>query len=152
MPESDIDVLIPKPALYRVAGEELRQQVLSIRKMLAVIQFVEKNADLLDQFKLMGKPTDQGGKSISAILEQDVYTRLNVLIRLLLPGHEKTLTDDWCMEHLSNAHYYAIIKTALVQNQLYELFTRAKDLMGPTMVAAFRQSMAAATAAPKAEK
>lgn len=139
---SDIDVLMPKPFIHKVAGEELRQQALPIRKLLLVVQFVEKNSDLLNKFQLLGKSEEDGGVALSTILEKDVYTRVNSLIRLLLPGHEDLLTDDWCLDHLSNAHYFAIIKTALVQNQLYELFNKAKDLVGPAMAEVFRQNMA----------
>jgi hypothetical protein len=145
---SDLDVLVPKPFIHKVAGEELRQQALPIRKLIAVVRFVESNKDLFEKFQLLGKTDDAGGLSFSALLEKDVYTRVYALLRMLLPDQEKLLTDEWCMDHLSNAHIVAIMKTALVQNELNDLFTKAKDLLGPTFLQLLRQNMPKEAPAP----
>lgn len=136
---SDLDALIPKPVIYKMAGTELRQAPLAIHKLLAVVRYVESNYDVLEKFQQLGKPAEEGGLSIPQLLEGDLYPRLNGLLRLLLPGHETLLTDEWCTNFMTNAHYAAILKTALVQNQLYEVFTRARGFVVPALEAALRR-------------
>lgn len=138
---SEIDVLVPQPKLWRVADVELRQVPLKNRQVLKVIQFVEKNYGVLDKFRGLGKPEEEGGKLLSTVVQEDVFTTLNALVRLLFPSQEAQFTDDWCLDFLTPAHYVAFIKTALIQNQLYEVFTKAKELMGQKMAAHLRQSM-----------
>jgi hypothetical protein len=135
----DLETLVPKPVIHRIAGQEIRQAPIPMKRLLEVIRYVEGNTDLLGTLDKIGKPADQGGVSISQFFEGDLCKRINALVRLLLPGHEQTLTDEWCLEHLSMAHYVAFVRVGLVQNQLYEVFTRAKGLIMRNMDEALRQ-------------
>ena len=148
---SEIDVLIPRPVLYKMAGEELRQVVLPGRKVLAVIRFVEENIDVLTKFQSMGKSKEEGGMKLSEILETQVVLKLNELSRLLLPESAKVMTDEWCLEHLGPAHYVAFVKTALVQNQLWDVFTRVKGFVSASMEASLRQLQEAREVTPLAK-
>lgn len=138
---NDVMALIPKPSIVKVGGEELRLHVLPIRKVLEISRFVEENVDILEKFGKLGQPKEKGGLSVSEILEQEVYKRLNALLRILFNEQDAAkLTDEWCLEHLSNAHYFAIFKTAIQQNQLEGLFSKAKEFLGERITAALRQA------------
>lgn len=148
--QEEVAALVPQPVVFRVAGEELRLAPLPVRRLLQVIQYVEKNYDLLEKAKTIGQPEAEGGQSISKFLEAEVYGRLNGLLRLLFgeAGNSKLLTDDWCAEHLSNAHYRAFIVTAMKQNQLDALFNQAKAFLGGHVAEALRQARAETPAEP----
>ncbi len=143
---SDIDVVIPAPKLWLIGGEELRQAPLSIRRLLAVVRYVEKNLDLAPRLKDLGKPKEEGGLSFSEMLQGDLYKRVNELMRLLLPGYEAKLTDDWCEEYMTNAYYWGILQTALKQNQLESVFTKAKGFLSTFLDERLRRTASAAEA------
>jgi hypothetical protein len=136
---SDVEVLIPAPAIYRIAGEDFRLAPLPVKRLLAVVRFVQTNLKDLDQCQAA---LVEGG-DLPALLEGGVYKRLNELLRLLFwNDRPERLTDEWCGDHLSNAHYKAFIVTALRQNELYELFLRAKDFMTISVGRVLRQEKA----------
>ena len=135
--QADIDALLKDVALFRIGGHEFRLQPLPIKKLLAVIKYLEANVDLLDKAKAIGGDPAAGGVSVSGFLDAEVYRRLNALLRLLFTQEQaEKLTDDWCAEHLSNAHYRAFVEAALKQNQLDGLFRWAQALMGTAAKAA----------------
>lgn len=127
--KSELEALIPAPHIHRISDREMRQAPLKIKQLLAVVKYVETHYKVFDKFRMLGKPKEEGGVSVSELLEGDVYLRLNELMRLLLPAHAAELTDDWCFEHLTNAHYWAFLKVALVQNKLNDVFTRAQGMI-----------------------
>ncbi len=126
---NDVNVLIPPPYVFRVGGEELRLQALPVKRLLGVVQYIQGNVDLLDKMQSLDEPGALN--NVAELLNEQVYKRMSGLIRLLF---DKTtadkMTDEWCMEHLSNAHYAAILKKAIEQNQLDWLFQRAKEYLG----------------------
>lgn len=143
----DVNALIPKPTMLRVGGEELRLQALPIKRLLIVVRYIESNVDVLDSLQKIGKKKEEGGASVSELLEGEVYKRINGFIRLLFSKEDAAkLTDEWCSEHLSNAHYVAIIETVIKQNRLDGLFQKAKEMIGGNVAAALRQTMDTAAA------
>ena len=135
---NDVNVLIPPPHVFRVGGYELRLQALPVKRLLAVVQYVQDNADLLDKLGGLDKPGEKF--NVAEFLEGDVYRRLNGMIRLLFDKPTAELmTDEWCLEHLSNAHYWAIFQKALQQNQLEGLFRKAEEFLGQRFSAFLRQ-------------
>ena len=139
---SDVGVLIPEPHIFKVGGEELRLQVLPIKRLLGVIQYIQGNADLIDKAAGIFAPEEGEGITVVGFLEGEVYRRLNGLLRLLFDkATAAKLTDEWCLDHLSNAHYAAIITKAIQQNQLEGLFLRAKEYLGSKLGAYLRQAI-----------
>ena len=137
---NDVNVLIPPPHIFRVGGEELRLQALPVKRLLAVVQYVQDNVDLLDKLSALDKPGEGAKFNVAEFLEADVYRRMNGLIRLLFDkATAEKMTDEWCLEHLSNAHYWAIIQKALQQNQLEGLFRKAGEFLGQRFSAFLRQ-------------
>lgn len=135
--KSDIDVLLAPPHIFKVAGEELRMQALPIKRLLQVVKYVQDNADLLDKLsEFVDEKNQQEGKKLDIIgfLDSEIYRRLNGLVRLLFDkATAEKLTDEWCGEHLSNAHYAGFIRKAIEQNELDWLFQKARELMGAQM-------------------
>ncbi len=128
---SELDVLIPDPKIYRVGAEELRVAPLPVKQVLRVAKFVQANFKDIEKFKL-----DSENLDVASLLEGEVYTRLNALLRLIIPTSEKVLTDEWCSDHLTNAHYRAIIVCAMKQNEVMELFQKARGFFATGMAQA----------------
>ncbi len=90
---------------------------------------------------------DKAGKimevGVSAFLENEVYKRLNDLLRLVVSPVDKHafLTDEWCGNNLSNAHYRAIFMTVLRQNELESVFIKAKDFLALHVEGSLRQAV-----------
>lgn len=136
----DVGILLPSPFVLRIAGEELRLQALPVKRLLAAVQYVQDNSDLLDKLGSLDQ-ADGGGMKLVPFLEGEVYRRLNGLLRLLFDkATAEKMTDDWCAEHLSNAHYMVIFKKVIEQNQLAWLFQRAGEYLGRKLEAALRQT------------
>ena len=135
-PSEDLDVIVPTPKTFKVGGEEIRVQPLPVKRLIAVVKFVEQNAGLLNNVEEMLR----GG--ISTALETEVYPRLNRLLRLVVTPVEAHmfLTDDWCAEHMSNSHYRAVLMTVIKQNELETVFLKAKAFLGVHMTGALRQA------------
>lgn len=124
----DVGVLLPPPHVLKVGGEELRLQALPVKRLLAVVQYIQDNADLLDK---MGTVFDGDKVNLVGFLEGEVYKRLNGLLRLLYDkATAEKMTDEWCGEHLSNAHYAVILRAAMKQNQLEWFFQKAGEFLG----------------------
>ena len=139
---ADIKALIPQPHIFKIGGAELRLQALPVRRLLAVVQYVQDNADLMDKLAMIDQPSGEGGGvNVVGFLETEVYRRLNGLTRLLFDkATGELLTDDWCAEHMSNAHYAAIFRVAIQQNQLDWIFQRAGEFLAQKLDAALRQA------------
>ena len=134
----DEDVLIPTPAVFKLGGQEIRIVPLSIRRVKELIRAVEGNKDLFD------KLPNIIAIGVGEFLDQEVYKRLNGLVRMAVSpsGAHEFLTDEWCEEHMTHAHYRAIFMTVLKQNELHGVFLQAKDFMGKHMDEALRQATA----------
>ncbi len=133
----DEDVLIPVPAIFKLGGKEIRIVPLSIRRVKELIRAVESNKDLFDK---LPKIMEIG---VGEFLDQEVYKRFNGLVRLVVSpaaAHE-FMTDEWCEENMTNAHYRAIFMTVLKQNELHGVFLKAKAFMGANVEGALRQAM-----------
>ena len=133
----DEDVLIPAPAVFKLGGKEIRVVPLPVRRVKELIRAVEANKDLLDK---LPKIMEVG---VGNFMDQEVYKRCNEFVRLVVSpanAHE-FLTDEWCEEHLTNAHYRAIFMTVLKQNELYGFFLKAKAFMAANMDGALRQAI-----------
>ena len=135
-PIRDEDVLIPDPILFKVGGEELRLAPLPVKRLTGILRFVETHVKTLEKLNLEDATQD----GLAGFMEAEVFARLNELLRLLFvtEREQKLLTDDWCADHLSLAHYRAIVMAALKQNELHGLFLRAKGFLGQRMEAALR--------------
>lgn len=142
---SDVGILLPQPFVLRVGGEELRMQALPVKRLLGVVQYIQNNKDLLDKLQAMlGEAGAEDAKSFDIVgfLDGEVYRRLNGLVRLLYDkATAEKMTDEWCGEHMSNAHYAVILKNAIRQNQLDTLFQMAKEFMGRKFGEFLRQRM-----------
>jgi len=133
----DEDVLIPAPAVFKLGGKEIRIVPLPMRRIKELIRAVEANKDLIDK---LPKIMEIG---VGEFLDKEVFNRSNALLRLVVSptsAHE-FLTDEWCEEHLTPAHYRAIFMTVLKQNELHGVFLKAKAFMGANMEVALRQVM-----------
>lgn len=133
----DEDVLIPVPAVFKLGGQEIRVVPLPVRRVKELIRAVESNKDLLD--KLPGIMEI----GVCDFLDKEVYKRLNSFMRLVVTpasAHE-FMTDEWCENNLTHAHYRAIFMTVLKQNELHGVFLKAKDFMGMHVGGALRQAM-----------
>jgi len=142
---SDEDVLIPQPAIFKVADKEVRIAPLSVRRVKEVIRAVENNKDLVEKLPTI---MDVG---VVVFLDGEVYRRLNEFVRLVVSPKEAHafLTDEWCEDHLTNSHYRAFFMTVLKQNELYGVFLKAKAFIGANVDGALRQAMM--THAPEAK-
>ena len=131
----DEDILVPVPQLWKIGGEELRQAPLPTRRLLEVVRYVEKNLDVID------KAQGASLTSVSGFAEAEVFPRLNGLLRLLFWDERQRalLTDEWCADHLTPAHYRAIVVCALKQNELWGFFQKAKEFLGGRVAQALRQ-------------
>lgn len=134
--QEDLAVLVPAPKVFKVGGEEIRVQPLPVKRLIAVIKFVEQNADLLSRAEEVLKA------GVSTALETEVYPRLNKMIRLVVTpvDRHEFLTDEWCAEHMSNSHYRAVLMTVIRQNELEAVFSKAKAFLGVHMDGALRQA------------
>jgi len=130
------DALIPKPEIFRLGGEELSLAPLPIKRLVEIVRYVEDNFKELQTIDLT--KAMEGG--VAAMMEGTVYVKMNALVRLLFPDKAEKLTDEWCSDHMTNAHYRAIFITMLRQNQLYELFQMAKGLVIQKVGESLRQA------------
>ena len=134
--QDDLAVLVPAPAIFRVGGQEIRIAPLPVKRLVGLIKFVEQNKDLLD------KLNDVLQVGIVTTLETEFYPRVNALLRLVVSpasGHA-FLTDEWCSDNLTNAHYRAMFMTVLRQNELEQVFLKAKAFLGIYVENALRQA------------
>lgn len=136
---TDEDVLIPTPKVWKISDKELVLRPLPVKDVLKIVKYVKDQQDLFDKFKEMDKNTPI---NIEELIKQDVFGRLNGLLRLMFkPGDGRdVLTDEWCENHLTPAHYRAFIVTMLKQNELWHVFLKAKGLLGKNMEDALRQA------------
>ncbi len=133
----DEDVLIPAPAIFRLGDKEIRIVPLPTRRVKELIRAVEKNKDVFDKLPQIMEI------GVGDFLSQEVYVRVNSLLRMVVSpatAHE-FLTDEWCDDNMTHAHYRAIFMTVLKQNELYDVFLKAKGFVGSHMGTAFRQVM-----------
>jgi hypothetical protein len=133
----DEDVLIPAPAIFRLGDKEIRIMPLPVRRVKELIRAIESNKDIFDK---LPKIMEVG---VGEFLDQEVYKRFNSFLRLVVSpasAHE-FMTDEWCEENLTNAHYRAIFMTVLKQNELHGVFLKAKDFMSVHMGGALRQAL-----------
>jgi len=140
--KNDVNVLLPQPCVFRVGGEELRLQALPVKKLLGVVQYVQDNADLLDKLSDIGDSKDGKKVDVVGFLTTEVCGRANGLLRLLFDkATTDKLTDEWCADHLSTAHYVAIVRKAIEQNQLDGLFRWAGGFLGQRMETVLRRGV-----------
>lgn len=133
----DEDVMIPAPALFKIADKEIRIMPLPVKRVKELVRSVEKNQDLLSKLNSIMEI------GVADFLDQEVYKRLNELVRLVVSptsAHE-FMTDEWCENNLTNAHYRAFFMTVLKQNELHGLFLKAKAFLGANIDEALRQAM-----------
>lgn len=144
MTQTDEDVLVPGARTYKVGGQEIRVEPLSIARLTGLVRRVEEQKDLLDK---LGKFEEVGA---AAFIEQEA-PRLAGLLRLVVspPAAHEFLTDQWCFEHLGLAHYKAIAMCVVEQNGLKPVFSLAKDFVGAFAGKALRQALAAPKAEPQ---
>ena len=136
------DIIVPPPAIFRISDKELRLAPLPAKRLLEVVRYVETTKDLPDVLAAAFKADGEGKrKALADLLQTDVLPRLNGLLRLLFWQQEKELTDDWCFDHLSLAHYVTFCRMALVQNQLHDVFQVAKGVAGQFIMATLRSRM-----------
>lgn len=143
-PTLDEDVLIPVPVVFKLGAHEIRVTPLPVKRLKELIRAVEANKDVFDK---LGKILEVG---VGDFLEQEVYHRANALLRLVVSPKDAHafLTDEWCDEHLTNAHYRAIFMTVLKQNELHGVFLKAKEFLGANIDGTLRQ-VAASLKDPK---
>ena len=136
MSTPDEAVLVPEPKIFKVGGKEIRVAPLPVKRLLGVMKFVENNKDLVEKINGIMEV------GISGFMEQEVYRRLNELIRMVVSPKEahEFMTDEWCLDYMTNAHYRAIVMTVLQQNELYDVFLKAKAFLGGHIQEALRQS------------
>lgn len=136
----ELSVLIPEPRIFKFAdGKEIRVQALPSGRVLKIIRFVVSNKDLLD--KLQGSAFDDP----AVFIEGEIYKRINALVRLVVTPADKHefMTDEWCLDHMTHAHYRAIMNTVLEQNEMKTVFQKAKSFVGAFVVNALRQAQIA---------
>ena len=142
MPKTDeLEALVPKGIVINpINAPEVRLHIapLPLKDVAQVVRYV------MDSKELMSKFEGLDDKGLMNLLEGDILTRVNGLLRLLLPAYEKTLTDDWCSKHLSISHYRAIAVGAIKVNGLEEVFTlvmgQIKKFVGKQVEAAHHQA------------
>ena len=136
---ADEDVLIPVPHIFKISDVELRLAPLPVKDVLKIVKYIKGQQDILEKFSGKDPKADL---DIDKFLQDDIFKRLNGLLRLMFTevGGRKYLTDQWCEEHLTPAHYRAFIVVFLKQNQLWEVFLAAKGMLGKNMGEALRQA------------
>ncbi|MBS3927802.1 MAG: hypothetical protein KGZ65_04340 [Sphingomonadales bacterium] len=133
----DEDVLIPVPVVFRLGAHEIRVTPLPVRRVKELIRAVEGHKDLLEKLPQVLQI------GVETFLDKEIYKRLNALVRLVVSpasAHE-FMTDEWCEENMTHAHYRAIFMTVLKQNELHGVFLKAKAFLGANMDGALRQAL-----------
>lgn len=133
---TDEDVLVPAARTYRVGGQEIRVEPLPIKRLTGLVRHVEQQKDL---FEKLGKIEEVGP---AAFLEAEA-PRLAGMLRLVVSPQDKHafLTDEWCAENLSLAHYKAVAMCVVDQNGLRPVFSLAKDFVGGFVGQALRRTL-----------
>lgn len=125
----ELEALIPTPVYINAIGTDtrLRVQPLTLKQLAEVVKFIQGSKEVLGDLENV-KTLD-----IATLLQGPVVKRANGLLRLLLPTHAKEMNDEWCAEHLSTAHYKAIVVASMKQNALYDVFLKAKGFLAAFM-------------------
>lgn len=146
---TDLDALMPKPFILKAGGEEFRIAPIPVKKLMEAVRYVESNYDILDKAQALGFPENEGGVTLASFIGKEVYARLNGLIRIILSKEDaEKLTDEWCENNLSNAHYRAFLVKAIEVNHLDGIFHKAKEILGASMEASLRRMMQKEPATP----